>query len=104
MHPTTQDSEVIAYDDLAAINAVAMMRLPLRAAEAERLARMRQLLDAASDLSKALSAHTHCALVNCRGTYGAGSLDVEAEALARALREYAMLVRKVAADYRRYLE
>jgi hypothetical protein len=91
----------IAPDDLDVLAEVAMMRLPLRAAESQRIEAMRVLLEAAAELSRALASHTHCALVNFRGSHGAGDLRAETDALSAALDRYARLVRETAAEYRR---
>lgn len=90
----------IAHEDLATTAEVAMLRFPLRAAESHRLERMRTLLEAATDLAKRLEAHTHCALVNYRGSHGTGDLLAETEALSTALDRYGRLVAEVALEYR----
>ena len=91
----------IAHDDLALLAEVAMMRFPLRAAESYRLERMRTVLEAAVDLTRTLEAHTHCALVNYRGSHGVGDLGTETEALSLALQRFGRVVSETAAEYRR---
>ena len=91
----------IAHDDLTLLAEVAMMRFPLRAAESYRLERMRTVLEAAVDLSRTLESHTHCALVNYRGTHGVGDLVAETEALSAALQRFGRVVSETAAEYRR---
>jgi hypothetical protein len=96
----TPASLAVAQDDLDVVTHVAMMRLPLRAAETHRLELMRMLLEAEADLSRALAAHTHCALVNFRGSHGTSDLGGEARLLWEALERYTELVADVAAEYR----
>jgi hypothetical protein len=91
----------IAHADLALLAEVAMLRFPLRAAEAHRLERMRAVIDAAADLAKRLEAHTHCAMVNYRGTHGTGDLTAEAAALSTAFQRFGRLVAETAIEYRR---
>lgn len=90
----------IAHADLALLAEVAMMRFPLRAAEAHRLERMRTVIDAAAELARRLEAHTHCALVSYRGSHGTGDLVAETEALAAALQRFGWLVAETAIEYR----
>ena len=99
MHVSTQANVTISRDDLHALAELATMRLPLRAPESRRIERMRTLLVASSELCRALSAHTHCALVNCQGSHGTGSLEEEGEALFTAMERYAALMRDIVADY-----
>jgi hypothetical protein len=99
MHVSSQPSVTIAREDLDALAELASMRLPLRAPESRRVERMRTLLVASSELCRALSAHTHCALVNCQGSYGTGSLQEEGEALFTALSRYSELLHELVADY-----
>lgn len=95
-----QANATISREDLDTLAQVALLRLPLRHAEARRLDRMHTVLVAAGELCRTMSAQTHCALVNCRGTHGAGSLPHETEAFFEALTKYAQLVRDVAGEYR----
>jgi hypothetical protein len=99
MQVSTEASVVIARDDLQALAELATMRLPLRAPESRRLERMRTLLVASSELCRALSAHTHCALVNCQGSHGTGSLHEEGEALFQAMTRYSALLHEMVSDY-----
>jgi hypothetical protein len=92
----------IACDDLATLAEVAMLRFPLRAAESRRLERMRAVLAASTELGQAVSAYTHCALVNCQGSHGVGSVREQGVAFYAALERYAVLVRELADDYRQY--
>ena len=100
MQVSTQASVTITREELQALAELATMRLPLRAPEARRVERMRTLLVASSELCRTLGAHTHCALVNCQGSHGTGSLEHEGEALFGALQQYAALLHELVADYR----
>ena len=91
----------VAHDDLALLAEVAMMRFPLRAAESYRMERMRSVLEAAMELTRTLESHTHCALVNYRGSHGVGDLAAETEALSVALQRFGRVVGETAAEYRR---
>ncbi|AHG89399.1 hypothetical protein J421_1862 [Gemmatirosa kalamazoonensis] len=99
---STADSVTIRHDDLATLAQVALLRLPLRAAESERAARYRTLVAAATELARVLNSHIHCTLVNCQGSHGVGDLSAEADELFVALERYGTLVRQVAAEYRRF--
>ena len=100
MHVSTEASVTISREDLQTLAELATMRLPLRAPESRRVERMRTLLVASSELCRTLSGHTHCALVNCQGSHGTGSLEQEGEALFAALQQYADLMHEIVADYR----
>jgi hypothetical protein len=100
MHASTEASVTISREDLQALAELATMRLPLRAPESRRVERIRTLLVASSELCRTLSAHTHCALVNCQGSHGTGSLEHEGEALFSAIQQYAELLHELVADYR----
>ena len=97
---TETDSATIARDDLQVIAEAMLLRLQLREKESRRVARMRELIAASSDLSGALSVHTHHARVHCQGSPGTGDLIGESEVLFRALATFAGLVRDVAQEYR----
>jgi hypothetical protein len=102
-HPPRPPSRVtIAHDDLVLLAEVAMLRFPLRGAESHRLEQMRTVLDAAADLARALESHTHCALVNHRGSHGTGDLAAETVLLSAALQRFGWLVAETAAEYRRF--
>ena len=97
----TRLGAAIAHDDLVVLTEAVMVRLPLRGAESHRVERLQGLLDAASELSRALAAHTHCARVNLRGTHGTGDLSAETDALSAALEHYARLLQEIGGEYRR---
>ena len=90
----------IALDDLEVVRFAVMLRLSAEDAEAARVERLRELLWAASVLTRALSTHMQHSLVNCCGSLGTSNLAVETVDLHRALTRYSELVRVVAADYR----
>ena len=102
MPPVSPAHPILTREDLATIAEVATLRFPLRAAESRRLERMRTLLAASTELCRTLNAYTHCALVNCQGSHGVGSVREQGEAFHVALERYAGLVREVASDYRRF--
>ena len=68
MQTTQKPPVVLDHDDMQVVAEAMMLRLQLRGGEARRIERMRHLLTAASELCRALSAHTHHALVNCQGS------------------------------------
>lgn len=97
----TNSAEVsICRDDLLIVSAAMDLRYPLRAPESHRIERMRELLSAASELSRALAAHSQHSLVDCQGSHGMWDLAADAEALFDALAVYSGLVRHVATEYR----
>ena len=102
MSPASLSGVTIAHADLALLAEVAMLRFPLRAPEGHRLERMRTVLDAAAALARTLEAHTHCALVNHRGSHGTGDLVAETAALSAAFQRFGQLVAETADEYRRF--
>jgi hypothetical protein len=92
----------IAHADLELLAEVAMLRFPLRGAESHRLEQMRAVLDAAADLARTLESHTHCTLVNHRGSHGTGDLAAETAALSAAFQRFGRLVAETATEYRRF--
>ena len=95
-----QASVTITRDDLETVSEAVELRFPLRHAETRRVERMRELLDASSELCRALTQHTQHALVHCRGTHGTGDLRADADALFKALATYGALIHEVGAEYR----
>jgi hypothetical protein len=91
---------VIEREDLRVLAQALMLRLPLRAQESRRVARMRELLDCSAELTRVLAAQTHSGRVNCHGSHGIGDLEAETDALIDALAEYATILRDVAAEHR----
>jgi hypothetical protein len=86
--------------DLEVVADAVMLRLDDPGAEAQRVARMRELLWSASELTRALSLHTQHALVDCCGTHGNGNLAMDTVALHSALTRYAELIHHIAIEYR----
>jgi hypothetical protein len=93
-----------SIDELRMLAEICLLRLPIREAESRRAARMRTVVAAAADLTKALGDHTHCMLVNCQGSHGAGDLAAETERLHVAFANYCEVLRSVTKDHRRLLE
>jgi hypothetical protein len=98
--PNNRSGVGISLGDLETVSEAVMLRLDDPEQETLRVARMRELLWAASELTRALSIHTQHALVDCSGTHGNGDLATDTRALHRALGHYAHLVSEVAAGYR----
>lgn len=90
----------IAAADLEVVSKAVMLRFDSREAEEARVNRMRELLWAASELTRALSVHTQHALVDCCGSHGISDLAMDTRSLHRALGRYETLVSAVAAEYR----
>ena len=93
-------SVTISRDDLAVVADATDIRFPTRAAESRRIAHLRSMLAAASDLSRALSDHTRHSLVDCQGTHGTWDLARDVDDLYRALVAYSTSIQELAAEYR----
>ena len=93
-------SVTISREDIAIVAEATVTRFPLRAPECKRVARMREMLAASSDLCRALSDHTQHSLIGCQGSHGTWDVTQDADAFYRALAAYAAAVREVAAEYR----
>ena len=87
-------------EDFAVVAEAVMARFPLRAGEARRLARVRELLTQSQELNRLLGAHTHRALVHCQGTHGIGDVAADSHSLFDALAAYSVLIRDIADTYR----
>ena len=94
------DCVTISREDIAIVADATVIRFPLRAPECKRVARMRDMLAASSELCRTLSDHTQHSLIGCQGTHGTWDLTEDADAFYRALATYAAAVREVAAEYR----
>ena len=90
----------ISLEDLEVVCDAVILRFDAAEAETERVERMREVLWAASVLTRALSTHMQHSLVDCCGTLGSSDLPADTLALHRALVRYSQLVRSAAADYR----
>lgn len=64
--------------------------------ESDRMQLSREFLHAAFELERAVHRHSHCALVNHRGTIGANSLVAATNSLFEALSEYAATMHEMA--------
>ena len=95
-----QKSVTISRDDLAVVADATDIRFPTRAAESRRIAHLRGMLAAASDLSRALSDHTRHSLIDCQGTHGTWDLARDVDDLYRALVAYSTSIEELAAEYR----
>ena len=93
-------SVTISRDDLAVVADATDIRFPTRAAESRRVAHLRQMLAAASDLSRALSEHTRHSLIDCQGTHGTWDLARDVDDLYRALVVYSAAIQELAGEYR----
>lgn len=92
MEPSLTSDAIIRLDDLHAVAQLGLLRHLDEEAEASRAMAMRTLANAAIELTRALTAHTRCFLVNCQGSLGAGDLTHETDQLHAALARYAALV------------
>ena len=90
--------------ELRALSEICTLRLPLREAEHRRVERVREALAAGSELARAVGSHTHCLLVNCQGSHGAGDPAREADALHAALARYSALVGALTQEYPHLIE
>lgn len=82
----------IRLEELQLIAQLGLLRHAAEDAESRRAAAMREVADAATELTRALGSHTRCFLVNCQGSHGAGNLLQETELLHAALANYAAVV------------
>ena len=90
---------LISESDLQVVAAVVVARMRSAESEELRLVRIRKLLAAASELSRALDVHTRYTLIDHRGTHGANDLPSATHSLFEALQGYAAEVRQLAEDY-----
>lgn len=104
MIQTLPPSLAISHEDLLVAAHAAMLRLPLRAPETRRVARVRELLDASAEVARVLRAQVHTGSVHCQGTCGTGDLVAETEILYQALARFAGLVHETADEYRRVVD
>ena len=85
--------------DLQTVAELITMRFPLRAPETRRVARLRGLLAATTEVNRTLSTFLEHALVHCQGTAGTSDLSADTMALDQALRNFSAEVASVACDY-----
>jgi hypothetical protein len=100
MEPSMPSDVTIRLEDLQVIAQLALLRHVRTDAEARRAEAMRAVADASAELTRALTSHTRCFLVNCQGSHGAGDLGEEAEQLHAALAHYAALVQHTVRERR----
>jgi hypothetical protein len=89
----------IDTEHLRTVAELITMRYPLRGPETRRVARLRSLLGAASEVNRSLSIFLEHALVHCHGTAGTSDLTADTVALDQALRAFSVEVESVARDY-----
>jgi hypothetical protein len=99
-------SDVFAqtFKDLELAGAFVELRLAPGSGEADRVARVRRLLDVSADLQYAISTYTHRVLVYSSRHPATGGLRDDTVALQDALDAFAREVRAVADAYRAMLE
>lgn len=90
---------VVKTQDLQTVAELITMRFPLRAPETRRVARLRGLLAATTEVNRTLSTFLEHALVHCHGTAGTSDLTADTMALDQALRTFSAEVASVAYDY-----
>jgi len=90
----------LSRQDFALVAKAVIDRFSFRAAEAHRLAIVRELLATTAELNRTLTTHTHRALVHCQGSHGVGDIKADTDALFDALNAYATSVRNTADSYR----
>jgi hypothetical protein len=96
-HP--ENALLITSADLNTVAELITMRFPLRGPEAKRVARLRTLLTATSELNRTLATYSQHALVHCHGTAGTSDLSADTVALDHALRAFCAEIAEVARDY-----
>ena len=101
----TMDARVLlSREDLLTNAQLIELRASDPESERTRLVLARRFIAASFELTRALRAHTQCALVNHAGTAGTQSLEEAMEALFCRLSEYALRCREVAAEARKTLK
>jgi hypothetical protein len=99
MIPQKAQRTVITERDLRVLTEVVLRRFSSVPEEDGRIRRIRGVLDAASDLSKALELQTRYALVDHRGTHGANDLQEATRVLYHALEAYAARLSELGEQY-----
>jgi hypothetical protein len=100
---TTSSTFALTSEDLELAGQLIALRLAPGAAEADRAARVRRLLDASADLNYAVSTYTHRVLVYAGRHPGNGGLRDDTVALQDALDGFAREVRSLAEAFRAML-
>ena len=98
-HSMSSDA-TLRLEDLQVVAQLGLLRHSAEDAEARRAAAMRVVADAAAELTRALTSHTRCFLVNCQGSHGAGNLLEETALLHAALVQYAAIVQHTVRERR----
>ena len=100
MEHSMPSDATIRLEDLQVIAQLGLLRHSAEDVEARRAAAMRVVADAAAELTRALTSHTRCFLVNCQGSHGAGNLLEETVELHAALANYAAVVEHMVRERR----
>lgn len=100
MDPISTSTVRIDHDDLAVVAALASMRFHQRAPEVQRAARLRDIMAAAAELSKALARYVQNAGIVAETPRLERDLAPDAMRAYEALDQFASLVRVVAAEFR----
>ena len=95
MDKTIDGRALIQGADLLRSAALVDARFRDRSNEVNRLAAVRNFLNAAFRLERALKVQTRCALVNHSGTPGTHNLEDATQLLFNALSDYAVAVREL---------
>jgi hypothetical protein len=94
------DALGVTYEDFQTVGDVVALRLLPGFGEADRVARVRKLLDVCADLNYAVSTYTHRVLMYSGRRPGNGDLRDDTAALHDALGAFAREVRTIADTYR----
>lgn len=97
---TSPSALALTFEDLQLAGELVELRLAPGAGEADRVARVRRLLDTSADLNYAISTYTHRLLVYAGRRPAYGGLRDDTIALQDALEGFAKEVRAVADAYR----
>ena len=100
----TRSTFALTSEELELAGELVVLRLTPGAAEADRAARVRRLLDASADLNYAVSTYTHRVLVHSGRQPANGGLRDDTIALQDALDGFAREIRSLAGAYRAMLQ
>ena len=96
---SSNEPATISSRDLEILTELVLARFPSGEAEAARISEIRRVLAAASEVQRALEIHTHCVLVDHRGTQGFNDLRSASRQLLSAFDDYTRVLRKVSDQY-----
>jgi hypothetical protein len=86
----------IRDQDIETLTELVLARFPSAQGEAARIDEVRSVLAVASDLRHAHDLHTHCIVVDHRGTRGSNDVRAAGQHLIRALEAYGRALRELA--------